>query len=101
MSRMIDTEKLQKLLPRDDEGFFHMEFDVGQHLAFAPAKDDGSGPDRGTAMMADFENKTMVEVPFLSIFGRDGNTLALVNHEDFFELAEAILSGEIPFQHHH
>ena len=83
---------IDKLLPKDDRGFFHMEMISGNSVAFAPSYD----VERGEALIADINRSELQRMLDLKeAFSRPGHTVFLMNFADFEMLIEAITSGKV------
>ena len=83
---------IDKLLARDERGFFHMEMMSGNSVAFAPSYD----VERGEALIADIEKSELQRMMDLKeAFSRPGHTVFLMNAEDFERLIKAIKNGRI------
>ena len=83
---------IDKLLAKDERGFFHMEMISGNSVAFAPSYD----VERGEALIADVDKSELQRMLDLKeAFSRPGHTVFLMNFDDFEMLVEAIKSGRI------
>jgi hypothetical protein len=83
---------IDKLLAKDERGFFHMEMISGNSVAFAPSYD----VERGEALIADVDKSALQRMLDLKeAFSRPGHTVFLMNFDDFEMLVEAIKSGRI------
>ncbi|MEY9785440.1 hypothetical protein [Sinorhizobium fredii] len=86
---------IDKLLAKDEHGFFHMAMVSGNSVAFAPSHD----VERGEALIADVDKSELQRLMDLKeAFSRPGHTVFLMNVDDFEELIGAIKKGVVrPF----
>lgn len=85
------NDSLEELLPRDEDGFFHMALTNGSTVAFAPSLD----VEPGEILLVDYEAKTVRAASLETAFQHPGHSVFLMNMSDFESLVEKILSGRI------